>query len=267
MGAAPDGGHVVLDAEDVGDLRHRDDLGAGADLCGDLLGRDAIVVVHAQVDEVGAHLATELLPRDDVRVVLHDGDDHVVAGADHGPPERLRHEVERLARVAREDDLVALRLARVVHGADERGDVRPGIVDGGRRLDGEAIEAAQRVRVHGLVEASLGVKHRGGALRGGGAVEEGEAGVGGQKREVGLEGALGDGRELGIGEHAHASSSRTGETPSSKSCATSAPRTASARRTAASCDRCSGEWMMASSKSARTKSCSASRRESPRSSR
>ena len=64
---------------------------------------------------------------------------------------------------------------------------------------GQAVEAAQRVGVHGLVEAALGVQHARGALSGGGAVKEGQLGVAGQQGEVLLEGVLVNlGRGLGV---------------------------------------------------------------------
>ena len=267
--ALGDHGNIVLNAQDVGDLRHRDDLGAQANLCGNLLGRDAVVLVHAQVDQVGAGLAADLLPRDEVRVVLHDGDDHVVTGAEHGASQRASHEVQGLAGVPREDHLVAAGLAGLVHGAKERGDLVARLRDGLGCLDREAIEAAQRVGVHGLVEAALRVENRSRALRGGGAVKKGQVGVSCKQREVCLVGILLDGCELVVCQHGrpHASSSAASRALASKSCATSAPSTRSAWRTATSCACVSGALMMASSKRARTKSASASLRERPRSAR
>jgi hypothetical protein len=50
----------------------------------------------------------EHLPRHDVRVVLHLGDEDLVARADGAAPERLRHQVDALGGAAREDDLAGL---------------------------------------------------------------------------------------------------------------------------------------------------------------
>ena len=63
--------------------------------------------------------------------------------------------------------------------ADEGGDLRADVSDGRGGRHGETVEAAQRVGVHGLVEAALGVEGAGGALRGGRAVEKRDLGVGG----------------------------------------------------------------------------------------
>ena len=188
----PPGNHgdVVLHAQDVGDLRHRDDLGARSHLRSDLLGRDAVVLVHAQVDQVGTGLAADLLPRDEVRVVLHDGDDHVVAGLEHRAAQRASHKVEGLAGVSRKDNLAAAGLARLVHGAQEGRNFVARLRDGLGRLDGETVEAAKRVGVHGLVEVALRVENNGRTLCGGGAVEKRETGVGREKRIVGLVGVL-----------------------------------------------------------------------------
>jgi hypothetical protein len=46
------------------------------------------------------------LPRNDVRVVLHLGDEDLVAGFERAPAVALRHQVHALGGAAREDDLV-----------------------------------------------------------------------------------------------------------------------------------------------------------------
>ncbi len=106
----------VLDAQDVRDLTHGQDLGLGADLGQHLLGRELAGLGGVEVDELGAGLAADLLPRDQVGVVLHDGDDDLVARLEDCGREALGDQVERLARVAGKDDLVGL------GGADEVGD-------------------------------------------------------------------------------------------------------------------------------------------------
>ncbi len=63
--------------------------------------------------EVAVLLLDEELPRDEVRVVLHLGQDDLVAAGDVAAAPRVGHEVDRLGRVAGEDDLVA------VGGVDE----------------------------------------------------------------------------------------------------------------------------------------------------
>ena len=175
----------VLDAEDVRHVGGRDDLGARSDLRVQLLLADYAVLVGEQVHEARARRAARLLPGDEVRVVLHDGDAYLVAGLQHGGSERFRHEVQGLAGVAAEHDLAR------IGGADEARDVGAGLVDGLGGVHRQAIKAAQGVRVHLLVEAALRVEGDGRALGRGCAVEEGEAGVGRQQGEVLLVGVRG----------------------------------------------------------------------------
>jgi hypothetical protein len=64
--------------------------------------------------------AAELLPRDDVGVVLEPRDDDLVARADVAAPPALRDQVDRLGRAAHEDDLFgdgALRKRRTLSRA------------------------------------------------------------------------------------------------------------------------------------------------------
>ena len=164
-------GDGVLDAKDVGDLRGRDDLGLGADLGGDLLIRELAGLGGVEVDQGGARLAAGLLPRDQVGVVLHHGDGDLVAGFEHGGGEGLGHDVQAFGGVAGEDHLA--RVAR----ADKARDLGAHLGDGLGGLDGERVQAAQGVGVHGLVELFLGGEHAGGALRGGGAIEKSDLGL------------------------------------------------------------------------------------------
>ena len=124
-------------------MRHGDDLGGGADLCLDLVLRDNEVVVGTQVDEGGAGGTAYLLPRDEVGVMLHDGDGDLVTSAEVDDlGKRVGHEIERLGGVAREDDLICLRAALLVTRSDEAGDALACLLDGSGRLDGEAIQTA-----------------------------------------------------------------------------------------------------------------------------
>ena len=172
----------VLDAQHVRDLTHGQNLGLGANLGKHFLGRELTGLGGVEVDELGAGLAADLLPRNQVGVVLHDGDDDLVTGFEHRGRKALGDQVERLARVAGEDDLISL------GGADEVGDLLTHLRDGLGGLDGQRVQAAQGVGVHALVEIALGVEHAGGALRGGGAIEEGDLGVLLEQRELRLVG-------------------------------------------------------------------------------
>ena len=172
----------ILDAQDVGDLTHGQNLGLGTHLGKNLLGGELAGLGGVEVDELGAGLAADLLPRDQVGVVLHDGDDDLVARFEHCGCKALGDQIERLARVAGEDDLVGL------GSADAVSDLLAHLRDGVGGLDGQRVQAAQGVGVHALIEVTLGVEHAGGALRGGGAIEEGDLGVLLKQRELALVG-------------------------------------------------------------------------------
>ena len=172
----------VLDAQHVRNLTHGQDLGFGAHLGQNLIGGELTGLGGVEVDELGAGLAADLLPRDQVGVVLHDGNDDLVTGLEHRGRKALGDQVERLARVAGEDDLVGL------GSADDVSDLLTHLRDGIGGLDGQRVQAAQRVGVHTLVEVAFGVKHAGGALRSGGAIEEGDLGVLLKQRELALVG-------------------------------------------------------------------------------
>ncbi len=80
--------------------------------------QDAVVGDRDEL-EVAVDLLDEELPRHEVRVVLHLGQDDLVAPADVPPAPAVGDEVDRLGRVAGEHDLVA------VGGVDEPGDASP----------------------------------------------------------------------------------------------------------------------------------------------
>ena len=98
--------------------------------------------------QVAVLLLDEELPRDEVGVVLHLGEDDGVAAADVAPTPRVRHEVDGLGRVAGEHDLVA------VGRVDEPGDDRPCPLVRGRRPLADGVDPAVDV---GVVLAVVGV--------------------------------------------------------------------------------------------------------------
>ena len=91
--------------------------------------------------EVAVALLDEELPRDEVGVVLHLGQDDGVAAVDVAPAPRIGDEVDRLGRVAGEDDLVA------VGRVDEPRDLDPGRLVCGGRLLADRVDAAMDVGV------------------------------------------------------------------------------------------------------------------------
>ena len=64
----------------------------------------AVVVDRAPADHRTAALAVEM-PGHDVGVMLEDRQDDLVTLPDHQPAEALRHQIDRLGRIAGEDDL------------------------------------------------------------------------------------------------------------------------------------------------------------------
>ena len=123
----------------------------------------------------------EQLPGHQVRVVLHLGDEDLVAGLDRRG-ERVGHQVDRLGGALGEHDLARVR-------AEERGDLRPrALVDLGALL-AEQVGAAVRGAVVQLVEGALGVEDRRRLLRGRAGVQVDQRVVvahrPGQDREIG----------------------------------------------------------------------------------
>ena len=126
------------------------------------------VGVDREHPEVGALLVRDVLPRHEVRVVLELGDEDDVARAEVGEAPRVRDEVDRLGRVADEDDLAR---GRRVH---ERAAPLARVLERLGRPLGELVDAAVHVRVRRLVEVRHRLEHRPGLLRARGRVEEGE---------------------------------------------------------------------------------------------
>jgi hypothetical protein len=162
-------------------------------------------------------LGGELLPRDDVGVVLELGQHHRVAGSEVGGAPGPGDEVDRLGRVLREHDLVRAR------GTDETGDLGPGALHGVGRGLGERVRGAVHVRMGRLVVPVHRLDDGGRLLRRRGRVEEHEPSVVDGRRqdgEVGLHrgdvevvggGVGGDllgGGDVGGGGHDTASRSR-----------------------------------------------------------
>ena len=93
--------------ERVRDVVRRDDLDpCPARRCASSVGEIELALL-GQRDhrELRAGAAGDVLPRHEVRVMLELGDDDEVAGAEVRHPPRVRDEVDRLGRVADEDDL------------------------------------------------------------------------------------------------------------------------------------------------------------------
>ena len=95
-------------AERVADMGERDELRLEPEQHLEHVEAEDAVVGDRDELEVAVLLLDEELPRDEVRVVLHLGQDDLVAARDVAAAPRVRDEVDRLGGVAREDDLVAV---------------------------------------------------------------------------------------------------------------------------------------------------------------
>ncbi len=91
--------------------------------------------------ELDAPFGGEDLPRHHVGVMLHVRQHDRVAGAEVRAGPRVGDEVDRLGRVAGEDDLVGARCV------DEARDLAPGVLERGRRFFGDRVHAAVDVGV------------------------------------------------------------------------------------------------------------------------
>src|SRR5262249_52350132 len=119
-----------------------------------LVQADLTAIVDRRDAQARALLRAELLPRDDVRVVLEPGDDDLVALRDVAAPPALRDEVDPLGRAADEDDLLRRRGVDEPANALARGLERVG------RLRRERVRGAVDVRVFVLVEEGEAIDDR-----------------------------------------------------------------------------------------------------------
>ena len=180
-------------------------------------------VVHRGHDEPRAGRLARQLPRHDVGVVLHGGDEHLVARPQPGPGERVRDQVDRLGGVAGEDDP-----ARVWRAEERRSRPRAASIGVGRQL-AQLVNASMDVRVVAGVVAGDRVDDGARLLRRGGVVEVHEAAPADgppEDREVGAD-ALHVERRAHAGRHRPPSASARSRASCSKSSASSASRSGS----------------------------------------
>ena len=130
-----------------------------------LLERERAIVAHRHEAQPRAGSLREQLPRHEIAVVLHLGEQDDVAGAEKFSAPRLRHEIDALRRPAREDDLVRARRAEVVAPRLPRALVRLG------RARTQLVQAAMHVGVVVLVVVAQRLDHRARLLRRGRVVE------------------------------------------------------------------------------------------------
>src|ERR1043166_3918876 len=128
-------------AERVRDVADADELRALAEERVELVEQEFARVVHRDDPEARALLLAEHLPGDEVRVVLHLGDDDLVTLSDELAPVAVHDEVDGLGDAAHEDALA--RLARV----QEPSRLLARALVGRGRLLAQVVDAAVYVRV------------------------------------------------------------------------------------------------------------------------
>lgn len=167
-GLGAERGGVVEDAEGVGEVGEGEELHLRGEEFFQGVEVEAEFGVGAEdgdVFERRAGAEGELLPRDEIGVVLHLGGEDDVAGLEVGVAPGGGDEIDGLGGAAGEDDLGG------VGGVDEfRGAGAGGFVAVGG-AHGERVESAVDVGVVAFVEAGEGVDHRARFLRGGSVVE------------------------------------------------------------------------------------------------
>ena len=159
-------GDRIDGAEHVRDVRHSGELRAA-------VGEEArigvaielAVIVHRNEAQLDAALGRQQLPRHQVRVMLHLGEHHGVAGHQVRARPGVRDQVDRLGRVAGEHDLGGR------PGADEAREAPARIFVRGGRLLGDRIDPAMDVGIVAAVVAIHRVQDRFRLLGRGGAVE------------------------------------------------------------------------------------------------
>ena len=165
MGLAGHLHHRVDGAQRVGRVGERDQLRLEAEQdLEDVLAQDAVVRDRDEL-EVRVLLLGQDLPRDEVRVVLHLGQDDHVPAADVAPTPRVRDEVDRLGGIAGPDDLARVR------GPDQLRDLRPRALVGLGGPLGDLVDPAVDVRVVLAVVRVHGLDDGQRLLRGGRRVE------------------------------------------------------------------------------------------------
>lgn len=133
--AAHDVRHRIDGADDVRDVNECEEFRLACEEAIECVEIELSVVPHGYVGELGAAVGGEQLPGNDVRVVLHLGQDDEVTGADVRSAPGVRDEIDRRRRIGGED-----RLLRA--GSEPLRDPAARTLEQVRRLDGEGVDAA-----------------------------------------------------------------------------------------------------------------------------
>ena len=108
MGYSDDFLNRIHCAQHIADMGHTDDLGLISDKRFELIHTEDTIVGNGKMLYDNASFHGLQLPRDDVRVMLHFRDDHLVTSLHLRFAERRGYEINRLCGPARKDDLLCL---------------------------------------------------------------------------------------------------------------------------------------------------------------
>ena len=154
VGEVGDLPHRVDRAQHVRHVRDDDELRPPADQTIDIALNELPLLVDIDIPQLGAGVLRDELPRDDVAVVLHHRKHDLIAGLEELAPPTMRHEVDRLSGIAREDDVLRSRRA------DEAGHLLAHAFVGGGRFFGQSMDAAVDGAVVVAVVIDQRVDHR-----------------------------------------------------------------------------------------------------------
>ena len=152
-------------AEHVGDMGHAGQLDVGREQFDEAIDEELARLADRRDLERSAGTRADQLPRHDVGVMFHLGDEDRIAGSEAWQGEAVGDQVGRLGRARGEDDLVAR--GRI----DETRQLVAGRLVGIGRLGAERVHRARHVGIAGPVEAIGRLDHGQGLLRGIGVVE------------------------------------------------------------------------------------------------
>ena len=149
-------------------MNHRDDPGA--------IVQQAVKGLHVQLTgardgrghQARSRLFADHLPGNDVRVVLHPGDEHFVTGPEPGLAQTGGDEIDRFGRSPGKDDFVGPRRIDVF------AHLVPGAFVGVRGTLAQLVHAPVHVGMVALLVGNHGIDHGLGPLRRGGAVQVGQ---------------------------------------------------------------------------------------------
>ena len=158
--------HGIHRSQDIADMRHADDLRPLRDVCFDVIATNQTSIIrYRQMLHHNPPLHRLQLPRDNVRMMFHLGDNHLVARLHLTFAERTRHEVDSLCGTTGEDNLLNL------PGVDKPSHLFAGCLMEVRCLLRQIMHSAMHIRIHIQILVTHGIEHTQRLLGGGSIIE------------------------------------------------------------------------------------------------